>query len=270
MEQVISRDGTPIAFWRSGSGPALLLVHGTTADHTRWAPVLPLLEPYFTVFAVDRRGRGGSGDTLPYDMMREFEDVAAVADAIGRPVFVVGHSYGAICSLEASLLTRNVSRLILYEPPVGVSMSAPDVPDRMQPLIDAGELEPALELFFREVVRVPDDELNALRQRPMWQGRIKLAPTIPRELALDHSYRFDAGRFASLQTPTLLLLGGDSPEVFRRAVERIAAALPDSQVVVLPGQRHAAMDTDPAGFVRAVRRFLSDEQAPVGPERAAR
>ena len=105
MESTVSHDGTVIGFWRSGAGPALLLVHGTTADHTRWAPIVPHLEPYFTLYAMDRRGRGGSGDAPGYDLMREVEDVAAVVEAIGGPVFVLAHSYGAACSLEASLLT---------------------------------------------------------------------------------------------------------------------------------------------------------------------
>src|SRR5690349_18162579 len=97
-----SKDGTSIAFTRSGSGPPLVLVHGTTADHTRWAPILPELETRFTVHAVDRRGRGGSGDGPRYALDREFDDIAAVVDAIGAPVMLLGHSYGAICSLEAA------------------------------------------------------------------------------------------------------------------------------------------------------------------------
>ena len=269
MEKTTSRDGTAIGFWRSGAGPALLLVHGTTADHTRWTPVLPYLEPHFTIYAMDRRGRGGSGDAPGYDLMREAEDVAAVAEAIGGPVFVLGHSYGATCSLEASLLTEKISRLILYEPPIptGLPMYPSDIPDRMQTLIDRGELEAALEAFIREVVLMPEPELKAYRQRPAWKLRIGLAPTIPREMALDRVYRFRAQKFANHRTPTLLLLGGDSPELFRRGVEDLELALPDSRVVILPGQRHIAMDSDPELFVGEVRRFLVDQQRPAGQRR---
>ena len=113
---VTSKDGTPIAYWRSGEGPPLVLVHGTTADHSRWTPVLPAFEQRFTVCAVDRRDRGGSGDSEDYSIEREFEDVAAVVDSIGEPVDLLGHSYGAVCALEAALLTRNVHKLVLYEP----------------------------------------------------------------------------------------------------------------------------------------------------------
>jgi pimeloyl-ACP methyl ester carboxylesterase len=139
---------------------------------------------------MDRRGRGGSGDSPAYDIMREAEDVAAVVDAIGEPAFVLGHSYGAVCSLEAALLTDNVRRLILYEPPIPTGLRAypPGAPDRMQALIDSGELEAALEVFFREIVRMPEHELEAYRRLPMWKGRIQLAPTLPRELVFDQTY----------------------------------------------------------------------------------
>jgi len=97
----------------SGSGPHLVLVHGTTADHTRWRPILPALEAKHTVHAIDRRGRGGSGDQLPYAIEREFEDVARVCDAIGGPVDLLGHSYGAICPFEASLRASSLRKLVL-------------------------------------------------------------------------------------------------------------------------------------------------------------
>ena len=258
MEQITSRDGTRIAFWQSGAGRPLLLVHGTTADHRRWSGIAPRFEQHFSVYTMDRRGRGASGDAPEYHVMREAEDVAAVVEAIGEPVFVLGHSHGAICSLEAARLTDRVSRLVLYEPPIptGQPTYPPGVPDRIQALVDSGQLEPALEVFMREVVRMPEHELTAYRQLPMWQGRILLAPTIARELTIDRTYRFAADEFAHLQVPTLLLLGGDSPPIFRQAVELADSVLPDSQVVVLPNQQHICMDTDPDLFVREVLSFL--------------
>ncbi len=113
MQQIRSKDGTQIAFAASGDGPALLLVHGAVADRNRWGPVLAPLERHFTVYAMDRRGRGGSGDTEPYALEREFEDVAAVIDSLPAPVNVLAHSLGAACALEASLLTPNIHKLIL-------------------------------------------------------------------------------------------------------------------------------------------------------------
>jgi pimeloyl-ACP methyl ester carboxylesterase len=181
-----------------------------------------------------------------------------VVEAVGEPVFLLGHSYGAVCSLEASLLTDMISRLILYEPPIptGLPMYPPDIPDQMQALIDGGKLEKALELFFREVVRMPEHELASYSQLEMWPARIRLAPTIPRELAIDQSYTFNAEKFANHQTPTMLLLGGDSPPLFWQAVERVDTALPNSRTVILPGQQHIAMDTSPELFVREVVSFL--------------
>lgn len=260
MEQITSKDGTTIGFRRSGAGQPLLLVHGTTADHSRWSPILPHFEQHFTVYAMDRRGRGGSGDSPDYDIMREAADVAALVEAIGEPTFILGHSYGAVCSLEASLLTDRVSRLILYEPPIptGLPMYPPEVPGRMQALVDSGDLEAALELFFKEVVKMPEYELKAYRQLPVWKVRIQLAPTVPREMVFDQTYNFNVEKFAGFQVPTLLLLGGDSPPLFQRATELLDSALPNSQVVTLAGQQHIAMDTNPDLFVKEALRFLLD------------
>jgi pimeloyl-ACP methyl ester carboxylesterase len=102
---VTTEGGTPVAYWRSGKGPPLVLVHRTATDHSRWRPVLPALEEHLTVYAIDRRGRGGSGDTDDYAVERDFEDVAAVVDSFGEPVNLLGHSYGRLLALGATLLT---------------------------------------------------------------------------------------------------------------------------------------------------------------------
>jgi pimeloyl-ACP methyl ester carboxylesterase len=258
MHTTTSADGTTIGYTQSGSGPALLLVHGTTADHRRWDPLLPYFEPHFTVYAMDRRGRGGSGDAPDYHILREAEDVAAVVDAIGGPVSVLGHSYGAVCSLEAALLTPNIHRLVLYEPPIptGIPLTSPEVLSRMDGLMASGENEAALELFLRETVGMPEDELKAYRQLAAWPIRVKLAPTIPREERIDGTYTFEPARFAALQVPTLLLQGGDSPAYMRQATATVDAALPNSTIVILPDQRHVAMDTAPELFTSEVLSFL--------------
>jgi len=140
VELVTSRDGTPIAFWRSGHGPPLLLVHGATADHTTtWRFVLSALEDRFTVCAMDRRGRGGSGDSPTYELAREAEDVAAVVDALGQPVNLLGHSYGALCAIEGALCTAGVQRLVLYEgvPLRGANLYPPGVIERLEIMLEA-------------------------------------------------------------------------------------------------------------------------------------
>jgi pimeloyl-ACP methyl ester carboxylesterase len=105
METIHSKDGTPIAHQRSGIGAPLVLVHGTGGAYTRWEPILTALQTHFTVYAVDRRGRGESGDADTYAIEREFEDIAAIVDSLGEPALLLGHSFGAICALEAALLT---------------------------------------------------------------------------------------------------------------------------------------------------------------------
>jgi pimeloyl-ACP methyl ester carboxylesterase len=258
MEQVVSKDGTVIRYWTSGEGPHLLLVHGAAADHKRWAAISPRFEQHFSVHAMDRRGRGGSEDALDYDIQREAEDVAAVVGALGEQVSVLGHSYGAMCCLEAALLTRRIRRLVLYEPPVptGTPSIPPGLPDRIKGLVDGGQPDAALELFLVEIVKMPEQELATFRQSPLWRARVAVAPTIFRELTLDRTYRLDSERFANLQVPALLLLGGDSPPSVRQGTDLLAEALPDSRVAILPGQRHIAMDTGPDLFAREVLRFL--------------
>lgn len=259
MLSVISPDGTPIAYSKSGQGPALLLVHGTTASHSRWEPLLPELNEVFTTYAMDRRGRGASGDSPHYAIEREFEDIAAVADAIGGPVFLLGHSFGAICSLEATLRTSNIEKLILYEPPLQMPLLTGLV-TRLENLLQAGKNEELLETFLKDVARVPMSDIEVMRSLPAWPVRVGAAGTIPREVKFDDHYSFSPNRFASMTTPTLLMLGGESAPPYTEATERVHAALRSSRIVRLPGQRHSAMDTDPELFLRTVCSFLLDDE----------
>lgn len=261
METVTSADGTPIAYERTGSGPPLVLVHGTTADHTRWEPVLPPLEERFTVYAMDRRGRGESGDAAKYDLEREFDDVVAVVDSIDDPVVLLGHSYGALCSLEASLRTDTLRALVLYEPPIPVGdheLHDEDELARMKAMLDDGEDERALILFLREVADIPSAQIDVLQSAPNWPTRVAAAHTAYRETEAPGNYEFEPARFEQMRTPTLLLSGGESPTWFRDATAALDAALPDSRVVVLEGQEHVAMNTAPDLFIETVLTFISE------------
>jgi pimeloyl-ACP methyl ester carboxylesterase len=263
MEVITSTDGAMIAYTKRGWGQPLLLVHGTTVDHTVWSALSPHLEPYFTVYAMDRRGRGASGDAPHYDFVREVEDIRAVIEAIGEPVVLFGHSFGALCSLEAALLSDKVSRLILYEPPVptGIPAIPKGVPDRIQALCNQGKLEAALELFLREGAKMAEQELASYRQSPMWHATLPVTPTIPREIALDRTYRFQAERFARLQVPVLLLTGSESPPFYREGTALVASALPGSRIVVLPGHQHIAHLSEPELVAREVLHFLLRQEA---------
>lgn len=255
-ERAVSADGTPIAVWRSGEGPPLVLVHGAAADHSRWAPVLTALQERCTVLAIDRRGRGQSGDADEYAIEREYADVAAVVELAGNEVSVLGHSYGGICALEAALLTDRVRRLVLYEPPMGFLASPPHVVQRLELLLEEGRRDELVAFFMREVAGLPADQVELLRSLPAWEARLAVAHTIPREERASREYHFDPNRFRALDVPTLFLEGGDSPDPFKAAGEALAAALPDCRVVVMSGQRHAAMDTGTDLFTAEVLSFL--------------
>jgi pimeloyl-ACP methyl ester carboxylesterase len=236
-----------------------VLVHGTGATAGRWSPVLPAFETRFSVYALDRRGRGDSGDAPTYAMEREFDDVVSVVESVGNPVNLVGHSYGGICALEAALLTTKVRRLVLYEPPIPVvdtPIYKPGVVDRIESFAAQGDREEIVKTFMLEVLQMPLTEFTAFRNSPAWPDRLATAQTLPRELRAHERYSFDARRFQQLAVPTLLLVGGDSPAFFRMGTELLHGTLPQSRVVVLPGQRHIAINTAPDLFAREVLAFL--------------
>jgi pimeloyl-ACP methyl ester carboxylesterase len=261
METIASGDGTPIAYERTGSGPPLVLVHGTTADHTRWEPVRPVFAEHFTVYALDRRGRGESGDADEYALEREFEDVAAVVDSINGPVTLLGHSFGALCSLEGALRTSNLRKLVLYEPPIPVGdyeLYSEDVLAEMKALLDDGENEQALVLFFEEVAKMPPTQIDALRSAPNWSARVDAAYTAFRETQAPAEYEFDATRFADMTAPTLLLSGGESAQYSKDATDAVYNALPNSQIGILEGHGHVAMNTAPDLFINEVLAFIRE------------
>ena len=260
LTRVSSVDGTEIACWTTGDGPPLVLVHGTTADHTRWAPVLPHLERHFTVHAIDRRGRGASGDAADYTVEREYDDVAAVVDAVasqaGSAVDLLGHSFGGLCAFGAATRTSKVRRLVLYEgwpTPHPEARSLPaDVKQRMDALLAAGDREGALEVFFREIVQMPDADFATYRALPAWQARIAAAHTIARET----EQRFEPELAARVTVPVLMLVGAESPDELQGDYETVAAALPDARVGILEGQQHIAIDLVPEVFAQRVMDFL--------------
>lgn len=264
VDEVLSADGTRIAVWKSGSGPPLVLVHGTTADHMRWAPVLPAFQERFTVLTIDRRGRGRSGDAVTYALEREYDDVVAVVESVGAPVHLLGHSYGGVCAVEAALRTDRVRRLVLYEPPMGFLETPAHLVARLEELLDAGAADELLATFMREVAGLTPAQVELLRSLPAWEARLAAVDTIPREERAAREYAFEAARFRHFRAPTLFLLGGDSPQPFRAAADAMSSALPDCSVVVMPGQGHAAMDTATDLFTAEVIRFLEAAEPAAG------
>jgi pimeloyl-ACP methyl ester carboxylesterase len=218
-----------------------------------------MLEQRFTIYAVDRRGRGESGDSASYSLEREYEDMASVVDSIKEPVNLLGHSYGALIALEAALLVKNLHKLILYEPAIRLngSLYPPNTKNKIQDLLDVGDQEGGLQVFFQEAVGMSGHEIASLKKEPAWTARLASAHTLVREFA-DDDYIFDPMRFKDLNVPALLLSGSESPDVLRAATKAVHEALPDSRIVDMQGQQHVAMSTAPELFARLVIGFLTE------------
>lgn len=261
MKSVVSADGTSIAFDQGGSGPDLVLVHGTTADRSRWAGVRPMLERHFTVTTMDRRGRGGSGDEPAYAIEREFEDVAAVVATVKGPALLFGHSYGALCALGAALQTARLRGLILYEPWInteGGQLYTQQQLDRLDALLAAGDGDGVVTMLFADIAGFPPHEMELLKSLPFWAARVAMAHTIPRESRAEEAYRLPADQLGKLTIPVLLLVGGDSPPLAGRVNAMLEKMLPDARTTVMPGQQHIAMTTGPDLLVEAVLDFWRD------------
>ena len=262
METVTSADGTEIAFARTGSGPPLVLVHCASADHRVWelSDVRSTLAEDATVYAMDRRGRGGSGDAEEYEPEREFEDVAAVVESIDEPVTLLGHSAGGFYSLEAALRTDNLSGLVLYEPVFPVDGRGVSDEDRteMRSLLEAGELEQGYVFFLEEIAGWTSEEMDAVRSAPTWEEYVERFPTLLPKYARIPEYEFDPARFADVTTPTLLLTGSESPEWYHSAIEALDDALPNTRIVTFDGQGHAGPLTAPVRFTDEVLSFVSE------------
>ena len=261
MTTIPSRDGTPIACFASGDGPPLVLVHGVLSDHSRWEALRQELDGHATVYAIDRRGRGASGDHDRYDAEREFEDVAAIVDALaahhGAAVDVYGHSGGASFALGAASLTASVGRLVLYEPAVDPGALLPrGFLGRLEALLADGDHDGVVEGFCRQVLHLPDEQLALYREHPSWAARVAAAPTLPRELAITADRLFDPDRAATVTARTLIITGEQTPAGFTDGVEVVADAIDGSQVQTLHGQGHTADVVAPALVAAHLLAFL--------------
>ena len=255
MRTATSADGTQIGYWRSGQGSPLLLVHGALADRTAWILIQPLLAERFTVYAMNRRGREGSGEPAPHPIEREFEDIVAVVDAIGEPVHLIGHSGGALCALGAVLLTDRLRSLTLYEPPPPGSRVDVELKSLREMIHKSGPEDIVLE-FLRTGPRVSEEDIERLKQSPIWQHTVSLVPSLASELDAAAGYEFDASRYSTLDVPLLLLLGSDSPPMLREVSEALADVVPDVRMTELKGQQHAANFDAPELFAAEVKGFL--------------
>ncbi len=264
MADIFSRDGTRIACRSEGKGPPLVLVHGSGTDGGSWNPVLPSLVSAFTVIAMDRRGHGRSSDAQTYSIAREYEDVIACIDSAGGdPVDVAGHSYGGLCALGAARAGGKVRRLILFEPPIPTYPEAyypADLIEKMTQALAADDRDGAMVAFAKGVFGNSDEEIADMKKLVMWQQMARTSPRILRELKTVDNFVLKPEEYRGWNTPTLLLLGSESPPQYRATIEALHAALPGSRIGVLEGQQHSAMKTAPALFAQTILDFLKPKR----------
>lgn len=243
---VRSADGTTIAFDRSGTGPAVIFVHGALTDRT--FPVLAglaaALAPRFTVFNYDRRGRGGSGDTMPYAVEREIEDIEALIREAGSPAMLFGGSSGAALALEAAASGLPVSKLAAWEPPYHVDSTAPQLPEdfrgQLGELVSAGRVGDAVALFMTRAADIPADEVSWMRAQPFWPQTEALGHTVVYDAAvLGPGNALPSGRLASITVPALVLSGANSPAWMASAARAVAGVVPGAIHRILDGQSHS-------------------------------
>jgi pimeloyl-ACP methyl ester carboxylesterase len=247
MKKVLSRDGTPIAFERLGDGPPIILVDGALC-HRSFGPMpklAPLLARDFTVFMYDRRGRGDSGDTAPYAIEREVEDIDALIKEAGGSAFLYGVSSGAALALEAASRGLAVRKLALYEAPFIVDDSRPPLPEgymtRLTDMIAENRRADALKQFMK-VVGAPGILVTIMRFTPAWSKLKAVAHTLVYDTHIVQDNQqgkpLPAARWASVAVPTLVAVGGKSPAWMKHSMEALSGAIPRAKHHTLDGQTH--------------------------------
>ena len=241
MYRVQSKDGTSIAFDRSGEGQAIVMVGGGSVDRMANAPLAALLTEYFTVFNYDRRGRGDSGDTAPYAVEREIEDIDALINEAGGSASVYGTSSGAARALEAAAGGLAITKLVLWEPPyiLDESRRPPAVTARTYTeLVAAGRRGDAVEYFMTKVVGLPPEFVAQARNAPWWPAQEALAHTLAYDATIMGDYSLPTELLASVTTPTLVIDGGASFPWMSETARAIAGVLSDARRRTLEGQTH--------------------------------
>jgi pimeloyl-ACP methyl ester carboxylesterase len=262
MDHVTSADGTTIAFDRSGDGLPVILVCGGSTDRTSNAGLAEVLSSNFTVYNYDRRGRGDSGDTAPYAVEREVEDIQALIEEAGGSAFAFGHSSGGALALEAAARTLGITKLAVYEPPFIVDASRPPLPDdsieRLTELASTDRRGDAVEYFMVTGVGVPPEALAPMKDSPFWPALEAVAHTLPYDMRVMggnlSGKPLQADRWASVTIPTLVIDGGASPPWLGNAAQGLVDVLPEARRQTIEGQTH---EVDPALLVPVLEEFFA-------------
>jgi len=262
MNTLTSHDGTTIAYDKRGDGPATILVDGALTVHSSGSgsELAELLSPFFTVFGFDRRGRGASGDTLPYAVDREIDDIEALIDRAGGSPFLYGHSSGGPLAMRAAIrLGTKVSKVAMYEPPYNNDPGAQESWSRyltqLREALAEGRRGDAVALFMR-FVGTPAEQVDGMRSEPFWPGIEAVAPT----LAYDHAailgepWSVPTGLAARLSVPVLVMAGDAGLAFMPDAARVLSQAIPQGQLRTLEGQTHVV---DPAVLAPVLVEFFT-------------
>lgn len=242
MSKVQSKDGTIITFDKLGAGPPVILVCGGSVDRMSNASLAEALAPNFTVYNYDRRGRGASGDTQPYAVEREIEDIGALVGEAGGSAFLYGTSSGAALALDAAASGLSIAKLALWEPPYILDGTRPrppaDTAKIYSDFIAEGRRDDAAEYFMVSVVGLPKEFAAQARSSPWWPAQLALAHTLAYDATIMGDYSLPAERAASVTTPTIVLAGGASFDWIITTAQRLAEIMPKAQYLNLEGQTH--------------------------------
>ena len=235
-EQVRSADGTTIAYDRYGSGAALVVIGGAFNDRSSPHPLVDVLASDFTVYSFDRRGRGDSGNTLPWSIEREVDDLSAVLEAAGGEAMVYGHSSGAALALEGALAGLPIRRLAVYEPPYTENEFSAQREREISNAVAAGDNDLAAATFMQQT-GMDDATVAGMKHAPFWPGLAALAPTLPYDLELTAGGSVPE-RFSVITVPTLALAGGISAPWAGDVADQLVALLPDARRITVEGEHH--------------------------------
>ncbi|GAA2593695.1 MULTISPECIES: alpha/beta fold hydrolase [Streptomyces] len=256
-KQTVSRDGTRVAYERTGRGPAVVLVSGAMSTGATMAPLAAELSDRFDVTVYDRRGRGESGDTAPYAVEREIEDLAALIEVVGGEAALYGMSSGGALVLRAAASGLPVRRVAVYEVPYAMedaaAPAAAEYTERLAEALGQGRRGDAVELFLRRT-GLGEEMIRGARQSPMWAGMESVAPSLAYDDAVMGDGRVPASTIASVTAPLLVLAGGASDGWWHEAARAVADAAPDGTYSTVDGQTHRV---EPGVLAPVLAEFLA-------------